>query len=318
MSKTAFRLCASILTLLVFALSTTKNAEAALFSFDLSGAYTSNLEREPDGESGFFVLTRFDGLASMQHLLRVPSHIGLILEDRRYSGGNSAQWGEVYIGSALYRRRFIELICSGTGTYVRDGLAPEDDFYAAALQTQAKIYLTPSIDLGVAHYVQWRNYANKVESPRAGATRRDHSSRDMNTLADQTQIKARRERTQRTRLMLTWMPHADIHIMTGGSYSDNTASIAMERWYAWGGEMELFWHLNPAYEVQIWGDMAQQQYPKTRGKRADTISHIGARANYYFKRWGFYLGLEWQHNSSNIAAETYSVRTLTCGTHFYF
>jgi hypothetical protein len=106
--------------------------------------------------------------------------------------------------------------------------------------------------------------------------------------------------------------------MTAGSYTDNSASIAMERWYAWGGQMGLIWDLSADFGIHLWGGVTRREYPETTNKRQDTIQHAGMRANYYLKGAELYLGLDWERDSSSFATETYSVRTLTCGTRFYF
>jgi len=318
MNKAVFHACVFNITLLVLALCVSNRSEAAQFSLDLAGAYSSNMEREPGGESGFFALTRFDALASLPSVLRVHSQVGLFLEDKRYQGGDSAQWGELHVGSFLYHSSIIELSCTGSGTYVRESLIPEDDFYAAALEPQVRLHLTPTLDLGVAYYVQWRNYIHKVESRGGGGMRREHESMDMHNPREHAQYETRRECTQRTRLELTWMPRADMLIMTAGSYSDNAASVAMERWYAWRGELGLIWDPSPAFGIHLWGNLTRQEYPETTNRREDTINHAGIRANYYLGHGSFYLEFDWERDSSNIATETYSGRTLTCGTRFYF
>jgi hypothetical protein len=318
MKKAVFHACVFNITLLVLALCVSKRSEAAQFSLDLAGAYSSNMEREPGGESGFFALTRFDAPAFLPSGLHLHSRVGLILEDKRYQGGDSAQWGELYVSSSLYQGSIMELSCTGSGTYVQDSLVPEDDFYAAALEPQVRLYLTSTLDLAVAHYVQWRNYIHKVESRGGGGMRREHESMDMHNPTEQTRYETRHERTQRTRLELTWMPRADILVMTAGSYTDNSASIAMERWYAWGGQMGLIWDLSADFGIHLWGGVTRREYPETTNKRQDTIQHAGMRANYYLKGAELYLGLDWERDSSSFATETYSVRTLTCGTRFYF
>jgi hypothetical protein len=318
MNKAVFHVCVFNITLLVLALCVSNRSEAAQFSLDVAGAYSSNMERESDGEAGFFVFTRFAGQALLPQILNLDSQIGLILEDKHYQGGASAQLGELYVGGFLYRGNIIELSCTGSGTYDRDSLVPEDDFYAAALEPQGVIHLTPTLDLGVAYYVQWRNYADKVELPGTGGMRMEHASMGKHTPADKIKLETRREQTRRTHLGLTWVPRADMLITAAGTYSDNSASVAMERWYAWGGEMELIWELRPTLGVNLLGGVVRQKYPETRNNRADTIKHAGLHANYYLERGELYLGLEWERDSSNIAAETYSVRTITCGTRIYF
>ena len=311
--RTFYTLLAAILMFLSALLT---SSEAAQFNLGVSGGYSSNLEREHNGSAGSYVSTSLNGSAAAYAETRMPLHLNLNLEDIRYSAGGSGQHAGIDLESIIWQRGLLQLSIVAAGEYMRNSRIPADDFFGPAAQIRLKLHASPTLDLGMAQYMQWRYYIDAVSQTGQGRGN-DTMEHSLDSAAHNKKLD-RDERTRRSSLFALWQPSADISIAADGGYADNSASISHEEWYAWDGSIQLEWWIDNSWQLQVWGHASRQRYSGENCTRADTISAAGATVSRFTGQWQQFLTLEWERDSSNKADESYIMQALTCGIRYYF
>lgn len=284
------------------------SAISSVYSIEVAAGWTNNVDHQPLAQSSGLVITTFNGLWSLAPEKMIPVELNARFSNTRYTKDDSSQHLELDSGFWLWKTDAAELILHGRWQYYHNGRLPADNFHSPSA-TLMMLARRPPFLIHLAQDLHWNYFKKSVE---IGETETRQQQ------GQQLASESRHEYNRRSRFGVDVRVTPNFNLSSAISYIDNRASIASERWYAYGVSLGMQWWPQQFWQGQLWWQQQRTYYRETVNQRHDRIDNLTLRIDYHPGAWQYYTQWQWQRNKSPLAAEDYRGQEIICGLIYHF